>query len=822
MFNFQNPFAFFLLLLIPILFILRRLKIFNRISFPAVLSDWNGQHFTWRGKSQKFLSILAKILLGIGFSLVVTAFADPAISSQEKVFSTLGTDIVFVLDTSPSMAAKDVDGNSRLEATLRSIYSLARAHDGCRLGIVALGSSAAVIVPPTIDSESFNSSLGRISVGSMGDGSAIGDGLSTAVCHLASSSAPKKCIILFTDGENNAGEIHPETAAKLAANNGITLYVVGIGSKGTVPIEYTDPATGKQYSGYLNSNFNPASLKKIAEIANGRYFEAQTLSELSERLNTVSKQEQVAQNYTYKTVNKLYYQKFLFIALILFSVSWFIKRILLKELICFRHKKILFARSGFLLFAYIMLILANMGLTWGTYLVPVQKSGTAVSMVFDISNSMMAKDCPMNTTRLKAAGTYAKKLLSNMSGVPVSVVLAKGDGIPAIPLTEDTAQIESLLDALSPNLMTVPGTRLGKGILKAKETFPSKYSAAGRIWVFTDGEETDGELVPSLSECLKSGIPVTIIGFGTEKGIEITTGDGKTKVNSALRSQEIENAISEATSKFNLYKNRSDLSYINSNEKGSAAKLLSQLRRSDSDNLITSYESKPVQRYKLFITLSLLSFILSYIVTEINFSKFIKKSLPAEFLALIVTLSGCGSDTVKIFDGTYSYHKKDYRHSISCFIDVSENALSMENQQTLDFALYDLGTVYAMIGENPAAIEQFAKISEEAPSNVRYAAFYNAGVLSYKAGNYEDAQKYFRKALETNSAKIEAKINFELSAKQAEEASKKNENESIQAQAHESNIPDLEKAVFKHIKENDQKQWKNSESQPSEISTEDY
>ena len=127
-----------------------------------------------------------------------------------------------------------------------------------------------------------------------------------------------------------------------------------------------------------------------------------------------------------------------------------------------------------------------------------------------------------------------------------------------------------------------------------------------------------------------------------------------------------------------------------------------------------------------------------------------------------------------------------------------------------------------MIGENPAALEQFAKISEEAPSNVRYAAFYNAGVLSYKARNYEDAQKYFRKALETNSAKIEAKINFELSAKQAEEASKKNENESIQAQAHESNTPDLEKAVFKHIKENDQKQWKNSESQPSEISTEDY
>ena len=76
--------------------------------------------------------------------------------------------------------------------------------------------------------------------------------------------------------------------------------------------------------------------------------------------------------------------------------------------------------------------------------------------------------------------------------------MAKGDGVVAVPLTEDKIMIESLLEVISPNLMTVPGTSLGKGILKAKESFPSSYGAAGRIWVFTDGEETDGQLKTAL------------------------------------------------------------------------------------------------------------------------------------------------------------------------------------------------------------------------------------------------------------------------------------------------------------------------------------
>lgn len=842
--DFQNPAAFLLLLTIPLIYILRKLKIFKRITFPAVLADWEGKHFTWKGRSQKFLSVLAKLILIVGYIIVIAAFADPVISHQEKIYTTLGTDIIFVVDTSPSMAAKDVNDSTRLEAAKSSISSVAQSNDGSRIGIVGLGSNATVLVPPTSDWNYFSQRLSQLNVGMLGNGSAIGDGLSTAICHLVSSSAPKKCIVLLTDGENNAGEIHPETAARLAAENQITIYVVGIGSKGTVPIEYTDPATGKLYSGYLNSDFNSASLKKIASLAGGRYFEVQTVEDLGATLATVAKIESVTQNFTYKNVNEPLYKKFLFLAIILFVIAWFIKRIMLKEMVCYKYKKILWVRTGFLSFCFIMLILAYQGFSWGTYLVPVQKSGTAVSMIFDISNSMMAKDGPNGSSRMKAAAVYAKKLLENMEGVSTSVVLAKGDGVAAIPLTEDTAIIESLLDVMNPRLMTVPGTSLGKGISKARATFPANYGAAGRIWVFTDGEETDGELEPAFTECLRSGIPVTIIGFGKERESRVIAGDGKTEVMTALRSVEINNAIQSATEKFNFFKNKAEISYINSNDKGSAIELLSQVRLSDSENLITSYEAKPVPRYKLFLLMAILFFILSYLITEADFNRMFKskrqpasgnretkadssrkgsrKPLTAGLALFTIFLSGCSNDTWKIFDGTNAWQHKNYRKAVAKYMDVMGKADERGDSATLDYALYDLGTTYLMIGEDQAAMERFLEVSEGAPKNVRYAAFYNAGIVAHKNQDYESARDYFKKAIEADSTRLEAKINMEISMSMTAGKVNQNESTAVQANQNEESQPDLENAIFQHIKENDQKQWKNSEAPQSQNLAEDY
>ena len=93
--------------------------------------------------------------MGTGFVCVIAAFADPVIYWQEKVYTSLGTDVIFVVDTSPSMAAKDIDGNTRLEAAKNTIKLVSQEYEGFRFGIVVLGSDASVFVPPTSDRSLF-------------------------------------------------------------------------------------------------------------------------------------------------------------------------------------------------------------------------------------------------------------------------------------------------------------------------------------------------------------------------------------------------------------------------------------------------------------------------------------------------------------------------------------------------------------------------------------------------------------------------------------------------------------------------------------------
>lgn len=470
--------------------------------------------------------------------------------------------------------------------------------------------------------------------------------------------------------------------------------------------------------------------------------------------------------------------------------------------------------------AWCMLVLAYSKIYWGTNLVPVQKNGTSVCFVFDISNSMLAKDGPQNSTRLKAASIYAKQLMKKMDGTPISVVLAKGEGITAIPITEDYVMIESLLDVISPSLMTAPGSSLGKGLIKARDSFPSNYSNAARIWVFTDGEETDSHLRTGLLECMKSGIPVSIIGFGQEKESDVLAGDGTTVVKSALRANKVLEAMEHAQKSMSFYKNATPLMYINSNEKGSALTLLQQLK--NKDNQIVAYEAKPIPRYKFFIIMGILFFAAGFLITEFDLTRIfqdIKKvtTTTAIFSVLMIFVS-CSSDTVKILEGTYSCSQKQYSHAVSLFHNVSQNA----KEENRDYAIYDLGTVYSILDENQAALEKFNQVETSSSEKVKFCALYNAGVIYYKTANYEKAIECFKNALKIDSTNLEAKINLELSISQADVNVSHKDSEILPTQEEMSNSQDMEKNIFQKIKENDQKQWKSSEQSADRNLAEDY
>ena len=119
------------------------------------------------------------------------------------------------------------------------------------------------------------------------------------------------------------------------------------------------------------------------------------------------------------------------------------------------------------------------------------------------------------------------------------------------------------------------------------------------------------------------------------------------------------------------------------------------------------------------------------------------------------------------------------------------------------------------------ALERYAQLENVEDKNVRYAVFYNCGIIANRKGNYVEAAKWFRNALKIDGTKIDAKINLELSLMNAEKEAKSKAN--VQNQVSESRTSStMEESIFARIREYDKKQWKNSQKSENSNSSQDY
>ena len=130
------------------------------------------------------------------------------------------------------------------------------------------------VCPPTLDYRLLKQLVDEVSMGVIEDGTAIGMGIATAINRLKDSKTKSKVIILLTDGQNNAGEIDPVTAADLALTYGIKIYTIGAGTRGTAPYPVQDPIFGRRYQN-IPVNIDEEMLTSVAELTGGRYYRQQ-------------------------------------------------------------------------------------------------------------------------------------------------------------------------------------------------------------------------------------------------------------------------------------------------------------------------------------------------------------------------------------------------------------------------------------------------------------------------------------------------------------------------------------------------------------------
>ena len=240
------------------------------------------------------------------------------------------SDIMLALDVSGSMLARDFRPD-RLEAAKEVAGSFISDRYGDRIGLVVFAGEAFTQSPLTADQSTLLTLLGRVRSGLIEDGTAIGNGLATAINRLRESDAKSKVIILLTDGVNNRGEIAPVMAAEIAKEQGIRVYTIGVGSRGTAPTPAID-MFGNMTFVQAKVEIDEKTLQEIADATGGRYFRAtdnEKLRAIYDEINRLEKSKVEVADFTTYTEE---YLRWVLAALALLAAEFLIRTLILKRI----------------------------------------------------------------------------------------------------------------------------------------------------------------------------------------------------------------------------------------------------------------------------------------------------------------------------------------------------------------------------------------------------------------------------------------------------------------------------------------------------------
>lgn len=286
--TFANPEFFWLFLLIPLLVLWY--AFWNKKS-KATLTVSSVKAFKQPSSWSKGLhhSLFVLRMLALAFSIV--ALTRPQTRSESaKTKITDGIDIVMAIDVSASMLSQDLKPN-RFEALKKVASQFVKDRPSDRIGLVVYAGESYTKTPATSDKSIILNAINELSYGQIEDGTAIGMGLATAVNRLKESKAKSRVIILLTDGVNNAGFIDPQTAAEMAAEYGIKVYTIGIGTNGQALSPYALNPDGSIMYRMQQVVIDEQLMKNIAKTTEGRYFRATDNKKLEEIYNEINKME---------------------------------------------------------------------------------------------------------------------------------------------------------------------------------------------------------------------------------------------------------------------------------------------------------------------------------------------------------------------------------------------------------------------------------------------------------------------------------------------------------------------------------------------------
>lgn len=245
-----------------------------------------------------WLRPLPIVLRLVAVALFIVALARPVNITEEHETTTDGIDIVMAMDISGSMLARDFTPD-RLTSAKHLAAEFVANRRGDRIAVVAFAGEAFTQAPLTSDQAVVETMLSRLRSGVVEDGTAIGNGLATAINRLRESGAKSKVVILLTDGVNNRGQISPLMAAEIARDMGIKVYTIGVGTRGRAPYPAVD-MFGNKTTVMADVEIDEELLREISSMTGGKYYRAvndEALREIYAEINELETSKVQVTNY---------------------------------------------------------------------------------------------------------------------------------------------------------------------------------------------------------------------------------------------------------------------------------------------------------------------------------------------------------------------------------------------------------------------------------------------------------------------------------------------------------------------------------------------
>jgi len=229
------------------------------------------QGLTAPGRFEQLPKRLRTWLAGIGWLALILALAAP-VTEGDPLQEASGRDLLLALDLSASMEARDVELDGRRVDRFTAIKALAGAfikgREGDRVGLIVFGDETYLVAPLTYDVQAVEGFLDEVTIGMPGRKTAIGNAIGLAIKTLEDQPASTRVLILLSDGDSNAGDLGPRSAADFAREHQVTIHTIGFGR---VAMQgYASETGGGEYAG----------LKEVAEMTGGRHFLARTTEAL--------------------------------------------------------------------------------------------------------------------------------------------------------------------------------------------------------------------------------------------------------------------------------------------------------------------------------------------------------------------------------------------------------------------------------------------------------------------------------------------------------------------------------------------------------------